>query len=906
MTFPQLTEVGVYLPIILTREVLVAGCEDSVYAVAKAAAAGVMNFISTLQAVKEGIMDFSPVIPSFLGVLRRFLANEEDALVILGFEHLQLIFTFPEPIINDHIEAIIEFIFSIFLYSDRDYDRSLKDVAADTFISLLQTQEFLKQEFIERTLSRLINRIAEEKGCVVNLSQEDAKNNVIRYCHEMIGVMAEEIPANCFVDIAFKIPEKALSSSDGGLRQAGFVVLGVTVASLRNESRERIETILPLLIEGLSDEDLHTREAASFALAQYAHYCYSEVNHYQHLILPAMIKVLDSNELVVARQCFSALGNLFQQVNSNTIKPYLSALVQCVGPLAQSNSPYIQAGAFSALSSIVSAAGTEFQPYADEIMPFLEPLLAIECESVCCEALVCLSRIALAVGKDQFKPCYYELGMKSCMEFLKSQSRRLKDTAFTHIGDMAELKGKDFEASMKEVMPYIFEALNENEVIIQKVYNDDGEATNQTKVYIQKDPTFVQKKVTVITAVGSLARHTTSCFLPYLQPIILIFIAEDARILHSFNVEIRLKAILVLSELLEMVADLANLPVPSKNERLKLPDQVLDVLEMVLLHCFDGLDRDHVKKVVSKVILILVSILERLGASVLDMNIPYEYDEGVKVSILLAQRILTFLNGKGPCQKIQPLYEDDDDEGEEDKSNYFLMDSFYKLIGTLAKVLSGDEFITYFDQFQSQLLRFSQSQTEHNMAICCYADVFESLGSLSMKYADSILPVLKSDLADRDGLETTRQNAAYCLGVLVEAGGKGLVPRFLEFLQWLHPLCIRGEDEEDDEVNDGGADVDNAVAAVAKMIVVSPEAIPLSPVLPVMLAALPMREDFGESTVVFKAFLHLIENNDVTIIGMAKEVIGLLADSFKPDSEVPEAAKDLAGRAITLLAKNMS
>ncbi len=44
----------------------------------------------------------------------------------------------------------------------------------------------------------------------------------------------------------------------------------------------------------------------------------------------------------------------------------------------------------------------EFQPYAAEITPFLEPLLAIECESVCCEALVCLSRIALAVGKDHF------------------------------------------------------------------------------------------------------------------------------------------------------------------------------------------------------------------------------------------------------------------------------------------------------------------------------------------------------------------------------------------------------------------------------------------------------------------------------------------------------------------------
>ncbi len=142
--------------------------------------------------------------------------------------------------------------------------------------------------------------------------------------------------------------------------------------------------------------------------------------------------------------------------------------------------------------------------------------------------------------------------------------------------------------------------------------------------------------------------------------------------------------------------------------------------------------------------------------------------------------------------------------------------------------------------------------------------------------------------------------------MLVEAAEKELAHRYVEFLQWLHPVCIREESEEkeDEEASVGRSGVDNAVAAVAKMIVVAPEALPLSQLLPILLAALPMREDFSESTVVFQAFLHLIGKNDVTIIGMAKEVVGLLVDSFKPESEVPEAARDLAGRAIASLALN--
>ncbi len=972
-------DVGYYFPTKLTSDLLVVGCCDSANSVAEAAAGGVIKCIPTIEE-RQDIMDFSPVIPSFLEVIRRCIVNEEDTLVILCFQHLQMTFSFHQPLINDHIRAITNLILTLLLDTTQEHDSSVKEEAINTLVNLIETltKQFVKKKLIKPTLSILMNRIAEEKGCVVKdyqdkrsdddlkedkeleevIDPEQAPNHVIQTCHELIDVMAMTIPAKYFADTVFKMCEEALSSSSSsdieiGMRKAGCAVLGIIVEGLRDEARERIETILPLLVKSLSDHDLHTREAAAFAVGQYTHHCAPEVYLYHQLIIPAMIKTCNNNDgKLVLTQCCYALEHLCEQLKPNTIKPYLSSLVNCVGQLAQSN-VNVQEAALFAIASIAVAAGKEFQPYTDNIMSFLEPLLTMtEKQTSSSVALDCLGHIALGLGKEQFKPDYYELGMRVVMEFLPSNDRRLMESAFIHIANMSDLMKKDFEPSLKDVIPYIFEALSEKEVIPRQSipqneeemmvdgvheeqedeedgdnYDDDidGVDLNQLAYTVQNDNLFIAKKISAITAIGSLAKHTKSCFLPYLHDAIEAFTSETG-VLSSVHFEIRSEAFSVLHEFIEVLADVNNLPIPAKNERLNLSQDIKDLTVLILRECFNRLDFDDEKKVVAKTVLTIEAVLKRLGAAMLDINCKYDG----KCSVLLTEKILTYLKEAGHCQTIRNFQnddqnddeeeedhddddeneveeeEEDDDEGDEENHVYLLMENIMELIGRLAKILSSEEFLTYFDQFHHLLLKFtkpSRSQADRDMAICCYVDVFEGLGPLSIKYADSILPVLKAALEDYDGLEAARRNAACCLGAFIDAAGKELVPNYLQFLQWLYPLCIREESEEGEE-NVGGGAIDNALGTVAKMIVVAPEVIPLSQVLPVVFAALPMREDFNESTVVFKAFLHLLQNNDITIIGMVKELLPLLVDNFKPDSEVPHATREVAGQAIAVLAVN--
>lgn len=79
-----------------------------------------------------------------------------------------------------------------------------------------------------------------------------------------------------------------------------------------------------------------------------------------------------------------------------------------------------------------------------------------------------------------------------------------------------------------------------------------------------------------------------------------------------------------------------------------------------------------------------------------------------------------------------------------------------------------------------------------------------------------------------------------------------MVPYYLELLQALHPLFSLTS-----KGTEGGV-VDNAAAAVARMIMAAPAAVPMDQVLPVFLSALPLKSDRSENEAVYTCLLGLV------------------------------------------------
>ena len=86
----------------------------------------------------------------------------------------------------------------------------------------------------------------------------------------------------------------------------------------------------------------------------------------------------------------------------------------------------------------------------------------------------------------------------------------------------------------------------------------------------------------------------------------------------------------------------------------------------------------------------------------------------------------------------------------------------------------------------------------------------------------------------------------------IHTPGESMVPYYLELLQALHPLFSLTS-----KGTEGGV-VDNAAAAVARMIMAVPAAVPMEQVLPVLLSALPLKTDRSENESVYTCLLGLI------------------------------------------------
>lgn len=110
------------------------------------------------------------------------------------------------------------------------------------------------------------------------------------------------------------------------------------------------------------------------------------------------------------------------------------------------------------------------------------------------------------------------------------------------------------------------------------------------------------------------------------------------------------------------------------------------------------------------------------------------------------------------------------------------------------------------------------------------------------------MPCALANLNDEDS--SMYRNTVFCIGVLYEFAGALLAPRALEILQYLWKVIATPE-------IDAGT-IDNAISAVARMILGSPAGFPYESVLPSWFAQLPLKSDFDEASTVLRTLLVMV------------------------------------------------
>jgi len=208
------------------------------------------------------------------------------------------------------------------------------------------------------------------------------------------------------------------------------------------------------------------------------------------------------------------------------------------------------------------------------------------------------------------------------------------------------------------------------------------------------------------------------------------------------------------------------------------------------------------------------------------------------------------LEQRHPCQQT-PVEDDgagpvvDDGEDHDDA----LWEAVTELLTTLPKVL-GASWRPHFDRLLPALqpyLREAHPSSDHSLAIGIIAESLNQLEQNGSTYFEQVVPHALRFSASSDC--TCRQNSVFCLGVLGLFGERCTVLRYMQSM--LEALQPRLSDEEEEVV------CDNGIGAIARLVLAYGCDLPLSSIVPAILARLPLKADKGENAPAIRCLMQV-------------------------------------------------
>lgn len=883
------------------------GCADPNTTVSIASMKSTASYIQAISNKPE-VMKLQAVLTPMLTVMNQCLQAEDNDAVLVGLEVLTECVSQEQPLLNEHLEIITPFLIS--MMSNDELDDGIRQSAGQTLISFFEWRPKImaKKNLVEPVLTALMMILAKDDksaaGSLFSLAYEDKhvddeddedynpdEFDMQRLVQSCIDQMAIKLPSKYFVQSALNLCSQGISSTDFRMRKAGCAVIGVIAEGCCDAIKERLSEILPPLLRSVTDAEVSVRECACFALGQFSEHCQPDILHFHANVIPVIFSALDDPRPTVQGTTCYALEMFCENLQPETLRPFLNDLMTKLAVLLQSPQKLTKEMALSAIAATAVASERDFLPFTDTICRLLVPLLSSsesEYFQLRGRALECLGHIAVAVGRQNFAP-YFTYGMESAIQALQFEDETLKEHSYVFFANGAKVMTSEFNNYLQSLVPHLLEFIDQDGFIKDgsddddNDENDEGEDDDSKNDLYYVEEGFINTKKAALTAIGALAEHTKEAFYPYFPVTFQKLVAEDTGAFYSDHDEVRSEAISIMAHMLTSACSANVFGDVEKGKLLELPQQITEISKVILERCIITMFKDEGKLPVAMACECISSVLDQVGLSCL--NIPD--NNGQPLINSLMENVLILLNEKAKCQTSTKIEEYDDDE---DHDN-IVIDAVSDLIGMIAKQI-GPTFISYFDHLAPSLLKYADPKrvyADRSMAIGCFAEVIQEVGEHSFKYVPTILPYVLKGLSDN--MESVRRNSAFCVGVMIQSCKDQMKPHYPSLLQSLHPLCIRSADKM--SADTGGADVDNALSAVCRIILESRESIPLEQIFPVLLAALPLRSDHTEGPIVYGCLIEMLKTQNAAALSMSKPILDAIRAMTLPDASCSSDTKEM-------------
>ncbi len=448
---------------------------------------GLMSFLSDDVEAVEVFCNLIPALLQFSADCQK--RNDEDTVGIILDVLYDLAYS-PCQVVTLHLPAII--IFCLGCMADPNLEMQIRDSAALVVATMSESKpkSFGKNtELLHGTLETIFKLIEtatdsgagalfqsnpawreDEEGADYDPEENDAATET-SMAQGTLDMLACEIPKKYIFQPVVQMCITRYSSADENHRKAGIACLGVVAEGCAEPLREHLGEIMPIVLRAAQDPSAAVRECSCFALGQLSEHCQPEILSYADQVLPVAFGLLDDKTVAVQATSCYVLEMFCERLEPDDVRPLLDPLVRKLASMLETTTKRsVQEMSVAALAATAVAAEEEFAPYVEGVATLMARMMTINDErlfSLRGRALECMGHMAIAVGKDSFRP-YFTQTMQCACEGLTFDNTELHEFAYAVFANLAKVMGDEFSPCLQELVPHLLAVLEQDDGCLEK------------------------------------------------------------------------------------------------------------------------------------------------------------------------------------------------------------------------------------------------------------------------------------------------------------------------------------------------------------------------------------------------------------------------------------------------------
>lgn len=453
--------------------------------VQKAAVKAVGQLLSFLADEPE-VDIFSSLIPAILDISARNVSDDDLMATVLDVLY-DMAYS-PSPAVASHLASMIQF--SLQCIRSTELDMGVRDSAALVIATLAEAkpktfgkEEGLLNEVLETLFALIENSPDSAAGALFESNPSwrqdlDEDGNGEEYDPEMdsptetsmaqgtLDMLACEIPKKYIFEPVVSKCVQRLGSPHPSQRKAGIAGLGVVAEGCAEPLRDHLNELMPYVLNCANDADPQVRECACFCLGQISEHCQPEILNHSDAILPIVFRLLDDKSVAVQATSCYVLEMFCERLEPDAVRPVLDSLVKKLAAMLESTTKRsVQEMAVAALAATAVAAEEEFTPYVGGVAALMKNCMLLQEErlySLRGRALECMGHMAIAVGRDTFRP-YFQSTMECAVDGLRLDSTDLHEFAYAVFANLAKVMKEEFSPALPELVPHLVAVIQQEE-----------------------------------------------------------------------------------------------------------------------------------------------------------------------------------------------------------------------------------------------------------------------------------------------------------------------------------------------------------------------------------------------------------------------------------------------------------